>query len=819
METFKPYTSPTCRAALLATACLIAQSLGVESTKSGSLESRHLQAITTAIEEAQQLLKKGDEAYNSSRFSDAVTAYSGARDLIPDSPNSAALRTAATQRFAQASVEQARSLSKKGDIAAAKSVLDKVLDSSVAPNDPAASKLRTELDDAIRTNPALTPEHVENVNSVKKLLITAEGAENLGNYRLAKSTFEEVLRIDPTNTAARRALEKLAAKGGYPSAAYDQTRAEMLSEVEQQWELTVPQAELEISPSGTDPSLNSSNFISVRNKLDRIIIPKFSLDQATFSEALDLLRIKASENDTLELDPARKGVNITANLGSPDSPAAARMKEVRIDLQLTQVPLAQILKYITDISQTTYQTDDFAVTISAAGISSKELVTRNYRVPPDFISNLSNASSPASSQAPDPFGSAPAAAGLIPTRKGAKEALMSQGVTFADGASASYSPSSNTLRVTNTESNQDIISQIVQALTKTEPIVVSVSVTMIRVEKSHLEELGFDWILDNAGFGGDSWVPGAKRLNLTGGTQGNGGDLSDIALPQGSITRNPITAGNRSGDSAILGNNIDPLLTDDTRSQATARAPGVFGIRGALDDTSVQMLMRGLDQKKGTDVMAKPTVSTRSGQASSIHFIREFIYPTEYEPPELPQNTAGIATITIDPQTGQVLNASQPNSNAVTPSTPTAFTKRDVGVTLEVLPVVDADKRFVTLTLSPTFTDFDGFVNYGSPINSIESGPLGQTAVELTKNAILMPVFNTKSFTSSIDVVDGATVVAGSLIQESVQSVEDKTPILGGIPILGRLFQSKAKLPTSTAVIFLVNTQIMDPTGQPYRNR
>jgi general secretion pathway protein D len=818
METFKPYTSLTCRAALFTTACLMAQSLGVESTKSGSLESRHLQAITSAIEEAQQLLKKGDEAYNSSRFSDAVTAYSGARDLIPDSPNSASLRSAATQRLAQASVEQARSLSKKGDIAAAKSVLDTVLDSSVAPNDPAASQLRTELDDAIRTNPALTPEHMEHVNSVKKLIITAEGAENLGNYALAKSTFEKVLRIDPTNTAARRALEKLAAKGGYPRASYDQTRAEMLSEVEQQWELTVPPAELEVSPVGTDLSPNSSNFIPVKNKLDRIIIPKFSLDQATFSEALDLLRIKAGENDTLELDPARKGVNITANLGPPDSAAAARINELRIDLQLTQVPLAQILKYITDISQTTYQTDDFAVTISAAGASSKELVTRNYRVPPDFISNLSNASSPASNQAPDPFGAAPAA-GLIPTRKGAKEALMSQGVTFGDGASASYSASSNTLLITNTESNQDIISQIVQALTKTEPIVVSVSVTMIRVEKSHLEELGFDWILDNAGFGGDSWVPGAKKLNLTGGTQGNGGDLSDIALPLGSITRNPITAGNRSGDGAILRNKIDPLLADDTRSEATERAPGVFAIRGALDDTSVQMLMRGLNQKKGTDVMAKPTVCTRSGQASSIHFIREFIYPTEYEPPELPQNTASTITVIVNASTGEVLDSSQPNSRAVTPSTPTAFTKRDVGVTLEVLPVVDADKRFVTLTLSPTFTDFDGFVNYGSPINSIESGLLGQTAVELTKNAILMPVFNTKSFTSSIDVVDGATVVAGSLIQESVQSVEDKTPILGGIPVLGRFFQSKAKLPTSTAVIFLVNTQIMDPTGQPYRNR
>ena len=82
-----------------------------------------------------------------------------------------------------------------------------------------------------------------------------------------------------------------------------------------------------------------------------------------------------------------------------------------------------------------------------------------------------------------------------------------------------------------------------------------------------------------------------------------------------------------------------------------------------------------------------------------------------------------------------------------------------------------------------------------------------------------MPVFSKQKFSTSIDVADGSTVVVGGLLQNSVQNVEDQTPILGSIPILGRLFQSKARKPISTAIIFLVHVELMDPTGRPYRDR
>jgi general secretion pathway protein D len=803
METLKPITFFRCRTALIATACLIMPLVGAESPEGASLGVSEVARRRLAVDEAQQLLIKGDEAYTAGRYAEAVEAYSGARELIPNAPISAELLTAATDRYAQASVEYARGLSRKGDVAAARTAVDKVLNEAVAPNHPGALAFRAQLDDPVRTNPALTSEHAQDVDAVRRLLYTAQGAYGLGNFDEAKSSYQEVLRLDPTNAAARRGMEQVeSAKSGYSEAAYDQSRAEMLSQVDGQWELQVPG--IESVPALPEPGsgTSESDSISVKNKLDRIIIPKLALDQASLEEALDFLRLRASENDVLEQDPTRKGVNFTVNLGPSDSAVATRVRSRRFDLRLSQVPLSQVLKYLTDITQTSYTTDDFSVIISPTGSSSAELVTRTYRVPPDFISNMSSGGA-AGAAGDNPFEAAPAAKGLLAERLGAKEALALQGVAFPQGATASYTPATNILRVVNTPLNQDYIAQIIEAMTKTEPVMISVRVTMIKTEQTRLEELGFDWLLDNFGFGGAGWVPGSSNLNLGGGTQGNGGSLGDIVLPPGVVSSNPITSGNRSGDDAISGDSVDSLINDPSGSQSNERAPGVFGVYGKLDNANVQMLMRGLDQKKGVDVMAQPSIVTRSGQTSSISMLREFMYATEYEPPELPTSAGGSSGGTMP----------------VTPATPTAFKKKDLGIHLEVLPVADANKRFVTITLNPTFSDFDGFVNYGSPINTTQNGLLGTETVEVTQNAILMPIFSKQTLSSTLDVADGATVVIGGLMQENVQNVEDQTPVLGSIPIIGRLFQSKARKPTSTAIIFLVNVELMDPTGRRYREQ
>lgn len=803
MATIKPISPSRGRAALLATACLVVPLIAGEAPGAGSLAEKETARRNAAVEEAQMLLQKGDEAYNAGRYSDAVDAYAGARELLPDAPATAALRSAATERYAQASVEKARGLSRKGDVSAAKTTVDKVLSENVAPNDPGALNMRAQLDDPIRTNPALTAEHAKDVDEVRRLLYTAEGAYQLGKYDEAISTYQNVLRIDSTNSAARRGMETAAsAKIGYYKAAQDQTRAEMLNQVEAAWQMPISE-KVEV-PLGPEMGLLSDvQGMTVEAKIKQIVVPKVNLDQVSLEEAIDFLRtVKADDGS---------GVNLTVNLGAEDGEVARKIRGTKFSLQLNGVPMAQVLKYITDATHTMFSTDDYSVIITPVGSSSAELITRNYRVPPDFITSISTSGAAAGNAADaDPFAADQPKEGLLTTRLSVREALEKQGVSFPEGASASYIAASSMLRVINTATNQDIVSQMVQAAAQTEPVSVAVRVTMIKVQQNLLTELGFDWLVNPMGLT-------ASTMFASGGTPGNmpgrrrndfvspvgGTSVDGVPSDPGSLVRNLATNGLRSGDQAVQNNTLEAMLNNPDHTVVNNVAPGVMAVTGLFSEGQVQMVMRGLDQKKGVDIMAKPAVVTRSGQQANVAIVREFIYPSEYEPPELP-NSVGDSS----------------ESSPVTPAMPTAFETKNIGIELEVLPVADAEKRYVDVTLNPSFTDFDGFVNYGSPINSTTTDPLGNSSiVRLTNNLILMPVFSVQRANTQLSVADGATVAIGGLMAESIQMVEDKVPVFGDLPVVGRLFSTQSRRPVSTAVIFLVNLELLDPTGRPYRNR
>ena len=86
-----------------------------------------------------------------------------------------------------------------------------------------------------------------------------------------------------------------------------------------------------------------------------------------------------------------------------------------------------------------------------------------------------------------------------------------------------------------------------------------------------------------------------------------------------------------------------------------------------------------------------------------IEVVVEFRYPTEFEPPKVPNIAVGFG-------------GAGAGYTPVTPTTPTTFETRNTGVTLEVEPVVGPDGETIDLNLAPQVVEFDGFINYGSPI-------------------------------------------------------------------------------------------------------
>jgi general secretion pathway protein D len=811
-------TSLVSRARLLAlapaTCLLLAQPVLAQS--SSAMAQAELQRRANNATEAQELLKKGDESYTAGKWADAVAAYTGARELLPDAPATRELRKASTERLAQASVALAAEQRRLGDVAGAKVTVNKVLDASVAPDNGLALEMRDQLDDPIRTNPAVTKEDGQDVEEVRLLLYKAEGFYNLGDYDKAAHVYEEVLRTDRYNKAARRGMERVAQqRADYARAAYDEARADMLSQVEEAWQLRVRPGD--VVPEDLTGGGDVNTQILLSNKLERIIIPIVDFQEVTIQEAFDFLRAQSVDLDNLELDPAKRGVNFVLELGN--DAVATKIKSTKINLQLKGLPLSEVVKHVCNITQTVSIAQEYAVAIRPVGADSTEMVTRSFRVQPDFLTSGGASVGATNAKADDPFAENNAGEGLLVRRMSALEILKQQGVPFPDGASANFNAGDSTLTVRNTPANLDLVEQIADAMAGAEPAMVIVEVRMLKTQERVLKELGFDWLLGEFSLGGSGLTPGVAAGWLTGGAD-NPANLSDVALAPGVTERYGLTSGNRSGDEAVLSDSIDDLILEQQAgfARGKARAPGILWANGTINNTNLTMLMRGLDQKKNIDLVVAPSTTSRSGQQSTVEVIREFIYPTEYEPPELP-NSVGGNNAPIDFDTGELLGGSA-SSFPVTPATPTSFETRPVGVMLDVLPTVSADRNYVDIAIKPSVTDFDGFVNYGTPITSPGTDAFGNpTTTVVTPNEILMPVFSVMKSETNLTVADGATLVIGGLLQERVQKVEDKVPILGDIPLAGRLFRSEVNAPVRTAIVFFVTVKVVDATGRTFSSR
>jgi general secretion pathway protein D len=126
------------------------------------------------------------------------------------------------------------------------------------------------------------------------------------------------------------------------------------------------------------------------------------------------------------------------------------------------------------------------------------------------------------------------------------------------------------------------------------------------------------------------------------------------------------------------------------------------------------------------------------------------------------------------------------------------------------------------MRLSPQITEFQGFVNYGTPIQTI--APYQTFAgintsitksVTLTPNTIEQPVFSVRQVDTEVTVYDGQTVVLGGMLREDVQKVQDKTPILGDAPLVGSLFRSSSNQRIKRNLLIFVTAGLLDPAGQP----
>ena len=414
----------------------------------------------------------------------------------------------------------------------------------------------------------------------------------------------------------------------------------------------------------------------------------------------------------------------------------------------------------------------------------------------------------------------------------AKAFLKENGVKFdAPDATATYNSRTKTLTVINTPDQLDLVAGIVDDSEGVNPVQVDIQAKFVEFTQSNFDELSFDWLL------GQSNVPGSRSTFLGGGTPGSSRPVLNPAdypfgIPRDSTFPNagqpvgvyPVTGGNRSGGMALSSNAIDSLLMGSGPTGAGAAGAAAFSIAGAFTDPQFQLVIRAMKQSKGVDLLSSPSITAQDNQEATIEITREFRYPSEFTPPTLPQIGAGGGAA------AGAAGGAAPTSQSipVAPSTPSAWATKNTGVTLKVTPKIMGDNYAVSLDLEPEVVEFEGFINYGSPIKSVtmsSSASLGligninqtPTAVTITDNVINQPIFAVRKVRTNVTILDGETITLGGLIREDVQKVNDRTPILGDIPLIGRLFRSNVNQQIKKNLTIFVSARIIDATGQPVK--
>jgi general secretion pathway protein D len=145
----------------------------------------------------------------------------------------------------------------------------------------------------------------------------------------------------------------------------------------------------------------------------------------------------------------------------------------------------------------------------------------------------------------------------------------------------------------------------------------------------------------------------------------------------------------------------------------------------------------------------------------------------------------------------------QPGVSAITPT----VQQIETGPILDVVPDVLSDGYTINLTLIPSLIEFSG---YQSPPSL---GAFSSTGLNVVLLPTALPAFSVREVTTTVNVWDGQTVVLGGLIQDEISETKDEVPVLGEVPIIGRLFQSQTKSDVKRNLMIFVTATMIDPAG------
>jgi general secretion pathway protein D len=227
----------------------------------------------------------------------------------------------------------------------------------------------------------------------------------------------------------------------------------------------------------------------------------------------------------------------------------------------------------------------------------------------------------------------------------------------------------------------------------------------------------------------------------------------------------------------------------------------VATISGIMTDPQFRVAIQAIQQRTGADVLYAPKITTLSGRQTHI----------------AAQDLATIVTGVNISETSGGGTGGTTLSTTIAPVIPSITYNESsygLGPTLDVMPTVSADGFSVQMVLLPSVLEFIG---YDTPPAGFVPTAASSIGVSISAT-IPLPRFRVREVVTTCNVWDGQTVVLGGMISETITKIKDQVPVLGDLPLVGRLFQSESTDSTKDNLLIFVTPRIIDPAGNPVHN-
>ncbi len=376
-------------------------------------------------------------------------------------------------------------------------------------------------------------------------------------------------------------------------------------------------------------------------------------------------------------------------------------------------------------------------------------------------------------------------------------------VSFPEGSSAYFQPEYEQLLVRNTLPN---LLQIEAMLAKYHHAEldyrqVEIKAKFIEVSQSTLNQLGFSWQLD------DITDSSATGTHLFGDWQVNENQSKEV-----------LSAGLRSAAGAFGGN----LGAGSMMLTKTGWMP-------------LTLVIQALEQNSDSDTLSAPSLTTMDGKAAEIWVGEDRAVPKSFS---------------VDSDDVNIHIQHKFGSSEL------------MGVNFKVTPEIQKN-NLIRLKLNPKIMDLIGYDDYqvcpaskmalmgnnsrvkgtypildlpGQGISKVYDMMLASIAAPgqpqttfsdserllspetdgfpLPKINGQLPYFRVREVKTQVDVADGSTVGLGGLIYDRLETYKDKVPVLGSIPLIGRLFRSEGERSIKRNLMIFVSAGQVANNGQ-----